>query len=178
MTNQGWYFLLYRVPAQPSTLRVTVWRKLKTVGGLYVQQAMCILPVREALHQLVATLITDLRAQGGEVELFTVTIADVDEHARLIQRFQQQADAEYAEFCGRCRAVHTELAAERSRSNLTFAELDENETELTKLRAWLPKIRARDWCDAPGYAAAVDALARCGDDFDRFSQEVYHAHDL
>ena len=76
---------------------------------------MCILPVRDALEQPVAALTDDLRAQGSEVEVFTVAITDADEEAPLMQRFQQQADVEYTEFLGRCRAVHTELAEERAR---------------------------------------------------------------
>ena len=177
MPKQEWYFLLYRVPAQPSTVRVTVWRKLKAMGGLYVQQAMCILPVRDEVQQPLAAVTSDLRAQG-EVEVFTVAITDADEEARLMQRFQQQADVEYTEFLDRCRAVHTELAEERAKGNLTFAELDENERELTKLQTWMPKIRARDWFDAPGHTAATHALAQCREDFERFCQEVYQAHNL
>ncbi|HEU5102958.1 MAG TPA: Chromate resistance protein ChrB [Roseiflexaceae bacterium] len=70
-------------------------------------------------------------------------------NALLVQRFQQQADVEYQELLGRCHDFQAELAAERAKGNLTFAELDENETELTKLRSWLAKIGERDWFDAP-----------------------------
>ena len=39
-----WLLLVYRVPSQSSRARVAVWRELKRLGGLYVQQAVCVLP--------------------------------------------------------------------------------------------------------------------------------------
>ncbi|MFF3669336.1 Chromate resistance protein ChrB [Microtetraspora malaysiensis] len=36
--------LVYRVPAMTSRARVAVWRELKRLGALYIQQAVCVLP--------------------------------------------------------------------------------------------------------------------------------------
>jgi hypothetical protein len=175
MTKQCWNFVIYRVPSQPSTLRVYVWRKLKGWGGLYLQQSVCVLPQRDELHQRVEALKGEIHDNNGEVDVFTVWIEDPQQNALLVQRFQQQADVEYQELLGRCRDFHSELAAERAKGNLTFAELDENEAELTKLRSWLAKIGERDWFDAPRAISAGEALEQCVQDFQRFSEEVYTA---
>lgn len=87
--------------------------------------------------------------------------------------FQQQAEEEYQEFLGRCRDFHQELDHEREIKNLTFAELDENEVELAKLRSWWPKIQERDLFEAIGCAQALKALSACGQDFEVFTQQVY-----
>lgn len=178
MPDQSWNLLIYRVPSQPSTQRVYVWRKLKSWGGLYLQQSVCVLPQRHDLQQQLEKLRTEIVEGEGEADLLTVTIADEEQNSRLIERFQQQAAVEYKEFLGRCRDFHKELEHERQANNLIFAELDENEVELTKLRSWLPKIRERDLFDTPEYVSAIEALKLCEQDFQQFSQQIYDAQDL
>lgn len=178
MPQTSWNLLIYRVPSQPSTQRVHIWRKLKGWGGLYLQQSVCVLPPRENLQQQLEKLRAEIVSGGGEADLLTVQIGDEAQNRMLVGRFQQQAEEEYQEFLGRCRDFHKELDHEREIHNLTFAELDENEVELAKLRSWLPKIRERDFFEAPSYATALDALAACEQDFQSFSQQVYEDQDL
>jgi hypothetical protein len=173
MSQENWHLLIYRVPAQPSTKRVYIWRKLKGWGGLYLQQSVCVLPYRDNFQRSLEELKADILASGGEADLLTVAIADPEQNAMLIQRFQQQADEEYQEFLGRCRDFHNELDHEREIKNLTFAELDENEVELAKLRSWLPKIQERDLFEATGCVKALEALRACEQDFEVFTQQVY-----
>ncbi|MDZ8136432.1 MAG: ChrB domain-containing protein [Nostoc sp. DedQUE04] len=169
---------MYKVPAQPSTQRVYVWRKLKGWGALYLQQSVCVLPHREDLQQYLAELKADITAGGGEADLLIIWIDEPDQNAMLVNRFQQQADREYQEFLGQCRDLHCELSEERKIGNLTFAELEENEAELNKLRSWLPKIRDRDLFDAPKYSQATEALKACELDFQLFSQQIYQAEGI
>ncbi|NUN66983.1 ChrB domain-containing protein (plasmid) [Pseudanabaena biceps] len=178
MTQKSWNLLIYRVPAQPSTKRVYIWRKLKSLGGLYLQQSICVLPQQEELQQQLEKLKLEILEAGGEVDLLTVIIEDTEQNSLLIQKFQQQADEEYKEFLGRCQDFHKELAHEREINNLTFAELDENEVELAKLRSWLPKIRDRDLFDASTYALAFETLKQCEQDFQEFSQQVFDVQNL
>lgn len=155
-----------------------MWRKLKGWGGLYLQQSVCVLPHRENLQQQLEKLRAEIASGNGEADLLTVQIEDEAQNASLIGRFQQQAEEEYREFLGRCRDFHKELDHEREIRNLTFAELDENEAELAKLRSWLPKIRERDFFEASGYSTALDAFDACEKDFQNFSQQVYEAQEF
>lgn len=95
MQKQCWNLLVYRVPTQPSTQRVYVWRKLKGWGGLYLQQSVCVLPHREVLQRHLEELKADILAGGGEADLVTVWIDDSQQNAMLIDRFHQQAEEEY-----------------------------------------------------------------------------------
>ncbi|MEH2112368.1 Chromate resistance protein ChrB [Nostoc sp.] len=178
MDRESWNLLVYKVPAQPSTQRVYVWRKLKGLGALYLQQSVCLLPQRKDLQSHLEELKADMIAGGGEADLLTIWIDEPQQNAMLIERFQQQADQEYQEFLGQCRDFHSELSEERRISNLTFAELEENEAELTKLRSWLPKIRDRDLFDAQGYLQATEALKACELDFQLFTEQVYQAEGI
>ena len=44
MENQSWVLLIYRLPREPSRHRVAVWRKLKDLGALYLQDGVAALP--------------------------------------------------------------------------------------------------------------------------------------
>jgi hypothetical protein len=50
--------------------------------------------------------------------------------------------------------LHAELARERARRRVTYAEAEECEADLDRFRCWLGKITARDYFGAPGGAAA------------------------
>jgi hypothetical protein len=137
-----------------------------------------VLPHREDLQQHLAQLKADITAGGGEADLLTICIEEPEQNAMLVDRFQQQADQEYQEFLGQCRDFHSELSHEREISNLSFAELEENEAELAKLRSWLPKIRDRDLFDAQGYLEATKAFKACELDFQLFTEQVYQAQGI
>ncbi|MEH2060231.1 MAG: Chromate resistance protein ChrB [Nostoc sp.] len=70
------------------------------------------------------------------------------------------------------------MSEERKISNLTFAELEENEAELTKLRSWLPKIRDRDLFNAQKYSQATEVFKACELDFHLFTEQVYQAEGI
>ena len=78
--------------ASPAT-RVRVWRKLRSLGALYLQQSVCLLPDREPVRRQVQRLLASVRADGGTARSLTLTVADEAEYAE----FNAERDAEYAE---------------------------------------------------------------------------------
>jgi hypothetical protein len=63
--------------------------------------------------------------------------------------------------CERTPALLAEIATETARGRATYAEVEESEADLDRFRAWLAKIVARDYFDAPGRAAADAAVEDC-----------------
>jgi hypothetical protein len=167
-----WLMLLYNLPARPSTQRVYVWRKLKSCGVLYWQHSVCILPARPGFRERFEQLKRDIEERRGEAIISTIQFPEHKEQESLVTRFRQQADEEYQEFLGQCRDFHEELAKERKACHFTFAELEENEVELAKLRSWLPKIHQRDFFRGTLESTAKKALAACEKDFARFSATI------
>lgn len=47
------------------------------------------------------------------------------------------------------------------RGRATYAEVEESEADLDRLRKWLGRVRARDYFGAPGRAEAEAAVERC-----------------
>src|SRR5438094_934317 len=75
-TQDGWLLLIYRVPSEPSNNRVSVWRELKRLGALYLQQCTCIVPGFPECERGVESAINKITAFGGTYSLFRVR--DVD----------------------------------------------------------------------------------------------------
>ena len=51
--GQGrWLLLIYRVPPEPTRLRSTVWRRIKSLGAIYLQNSVAALPAGVANGRL------------------------------------------------------------------------------------------------------------------------------
>ncbi len=170
--KNSWLLFLYSMPARPSTRRVYVWRKLKSSGALSFQQSVFVLPSNKGSKAVFEELEKEVKARNGEARVSSIRFDDSKEEAEIIERFRAQSDEEYQEFLGRCRDFHAELAKERAEKHFTFAELEENEVELDKLKSWLGKIEARDFFGAKLVTKARSSLKKCASDFDRYSVEV------
>jgi len=175
MSDADWLLFLYQLPAKPSTQRVFVWRRLKACGALYLQHSACLVPDRQDLRQTLAELRDEIESRRGEAVVLAIRLTDAKERDGIVVRFQAQSDEDYREFLGKCRDFHQELDHERKAKHFTFAELEENEVEMTKLRGWLPKIVDRDFFGASLAAGARQALQACEQDFGKFSQQVARA---
>jgi polyphosphate kinase 2 (PPK2 family) len=57
--------------------------------------------------------------------------------------------------------------------HFTYAELEENEVDVVKLRNWLARIRERDVFGARGRDAAGQAVARCEKSLEEYAARVY-----
>ncbi|MFD8542238.1 Chromate resistance protein ChrB [Streptomyces sp. NPDC059649] len=156
-------FLLVSVSTAdaPTATRVRVWRKLRSLGALYLQQSVCLLPDREPVRRQVARLLASVRADGGTARQLTVDIADDAEYAQLVGEFNAERDTEYGEVVERAPELLEELERETARGNATYAEVEESEADLERFEKWLAKIAARDYFDAPGAPAAREAVERC-----------------
>jgi pyruvate/2-oxoglutarate dehydrogenase complex dihydrolipoamide acyltransferase (E2) component len=143
------------------SLRVQVWRKLRSLGAVYLQQSVCLLPERDRLVREVGRLLAKVRAQGATGRVITIDVPVEREHTALVAEFNAARDVEYAEVRERTPAMLAEIATETARGRASYAEVEESEADLDRFRGWLAKITARDYFDAPGRAAAEAAVAEC-----------------
>jgi len=172
---QEWFLLIYKIPAEPTRYRASIWRKLKAAGAVYLQNGVAALPADTSSERAMRGIVEEIRTVQGTAHLVRSTA--VGDGTDLLAAFNAARDAEYRELLDRCQDLHTELAKERDRGNFTFAELEENEDDLARLAAWFGKISARDRFSVPLRARAEQALASCREDLERFSQSVYMAVD-
>src|ERR1700738_2900994 len=93
----SWRVLIYRVPTEPASKRVAVWRDLKRLGALYLQQCACIFPDIPGVTDEVNQVAAKIPALGGETFLLDVPKLQPEDEARIIEAFRSQRTSEYAE---------------------------------------------------------------------------------
>jgi hypothetical protein len=95
MTN--WLLLHYKLPPEPSALRVSVWRKLKRLGAVLVQDAVWALPKDNRTLEQFQWLAAEIVEIGGEAALWDAQPAFSGNEEALVRQFLQQVDDPYAE---------------------------------------------------------------------------------
>lgn len=167
-----WLLLIYRVPQDPPGRRTYIWRQLRQLGAVYLQQAAAVLPERPELRTVLEALSRRIHDYGGEVSLLATVSPDRGWEAELLERFNQARDAEYTEVVENVERFEDEIKRERGKGRFTFAQLEDIEGEWEKLQRWYERVHARDFFDAPGRSDADDALARGQAALEAFTGEV------
>lgn len=173
--QRRWLVLVVRVPAEPSRHRVAVWRELRRVGALLLSQATWAVPDVPGVVEGVARAAA--LAARGEGELLVLTAQGRAEHdvARLQELFTEQRQEEWIEFLGDCGKFDAEIDKEIRIEKLTFAELEEEEQSLERLRRWHKAIKLRDVFGAPAAAEADQQLKHCGERLAKYTELVFAA---
>lgn len=167
----GWLVLVYRVPSEPTRLRATVWRRLKGLGAIYLQNSVAALPAGLQAERAMRKLRHEILNMSGTAVLMTASVLVGEADVR--SAFQAARDDEYEEIVDRCQDFLAGIEKEFTASHFSFAELEENEVDQIKLVNWLAKVRERDVFGAPGGAAAESALKRCEQALEEYAARVY-----
>lgn len=142
----SWICLLYRVPREPSTPRIAVWRRLRALGVAQLGDGAVALPedprTREHLEWVADRV---LEAQGSALLLRAQTLARVDEE-RIVRAMASARAEEYRELTLEAQELDAEAADARA---------------VRRLRRTLRTIQRRDYfppSERDEAAAAVRAL--------------------
>lgn len=166
-----WLLLIYRVPTEPTRLRAGVWRKLKGLGAIYVQNSAAALPFTTGSERSFRALRAEIEEMGGAAFLFKSSVlAGV---GQLVDSFNAVRNDEYEEIVDRCQDFQRQVAKEYDDNHFTYAELEENDVDLVKLKGWFDSIRARDVFGASGSEKVRAALAVCETALEDYAARVY-----
>ncbi len=172
----SWRVITYRLPAEPSRHRVAVWRELRRLGAVALQQGTWAVPGGEPFAAGFTQVIEAIKAAGGQPVVLAVAEEEASA-AQLEELFTAQREAEWAEFVSDCGKYEAELNGEVAKGKLTLAELDEEEQSLDRLRRWYRTIRARDLFGGPSAPLAERRLKECTEALEDFAERVYQARD-
>lgn len=177
MVSLSWLLLTYKVPPEPAAKRIALWRRLKGMGAVYLQNGVCLLPKTDDHVRRLKMIENDILEMAGESVILETVALDRAQEERVVQRFRADRDDQYREFLGRCADFEAEIAKEIAINKFTYAELEEEDTDLKKLQGWLDKIRKLDFYDAPLAEEAATRLRACEELLDSYAQRVFDAHD-
>ena len=169
----GWVLLTYKLPGDSSSARVAVWREVRRSGALQVQRSVVAFPDDPAFRRAIErfrALVTDV---GGETVAVRAEPYSDGDGGRLKDAWNAARDAEYAELTAECGKFLTEIDHEFAIGKFTFAELEEEESELDKLERWYDRVSSRDVHGAAGSQAAAEALALAREALERYSAAVF-----
>ncbi|UDL90479.1 chromate resistance protein ChrB [Mesorhizobium sp. PAMC28654] len=172
-----WLLLTYKVPPEPATKRVALWRRLKGMGAIYLQNGVCLLPKTDDHVRRLKMLENDVSKMGGESVILETVALDRAQEDKVVARFKADRDDQYREFLGRCAGFEVEIAKEITINKFTYAELEEEDTDLKKLQGWLEKIKKLDFYGASLADEAAERLRACEALLDSYAQRVFDAHD-
>src|SRR4051812_16040927 len=94
---ERWIVLTFRVPRMPTSNRVYVWRKLKQLGAIALQDAAWVLPATPKTQEHFQWLATEISELGGEARLWFSTLQLEISDEGLRKQFEAQAESEYKE---------------------------------------------------------------------------------
>jgi len=172
-----WLLLTYKMPPEPARLRVSVWRKLKGMGAVYLQSGVCLLPKSDDHLRRLKVLENEVAGAEGEALLLTTVGLDQKQEAKIIDRFNADRDEEYKELISKCVAFEAEVAEETRVKHFTYAELEENEQEYKKLKSWFEKIQKLDFYKALRGQEAIQHLASSEAVLNAYAQNVFAAQE-
>ena len=177
MVTQPWLLLTYKVPPEPAAKRVALWRRLKGMGAVYLQNGVCLLPKTDDHARRLKMLENDVAEIGGDAVILETIAVDRAQEEKVVARFKADRDEQYREFLGRCADFEKEIAKEIAINKFTYAELEEEDTDLKKLQGWLEKIRKLDFYGATLADEAAKQLHACEALLDSYARRVFDAHD-
>ncbi|TQF81829.1 chromate resistance protein ChrB [Elioraea sp. Yellowstone] len=172
-----WLLLAYRVPPEPAKVRVAVWRRLKGLGAVYVQNGVCLLPRTDDHVRRLKMLENEIAGAGGEAVILEAVALDRAQEEKVVARFKADRDEAYREFIDKCGDFEREVAKEQAAQHFTYAELEENDVDLKKLQGWLAKIVRLDFYGAALRSEAEQRLAACETLLDAYARQVFEAQD-
>jgi len=144
-----WLILVYQLPREPSRHRVAVWRKLRDLGALYLQDGVAALPEDAVTREQLEWLQLRVREAEGEATLWQAHPRTVAEEQELVGAFRVAREEAYrAIIAGADRVCHKAALG-------GDALLPE---QLGKLERAFRAERRRDYFRSPLRAEAATAL--------------------
>jgi hypothetical protein len=121
-TPDRWIVLSYRVPREPTAGRVYVWRKLRKLGAIALQDAAWVLPATPKSEEHFQWLAAEISELGGEARVWNATLLLEFGDEPLRNQFLARVEAEYKAILTELRGKRRDLAALARRFQQALAQ--------------------------------------------------------
>ncbi|MFC9361790.1 Chromate resistance protein ChrB [Rhodococcus sp. NPDC057014] len=92
-----WVMLVYRIPREPSTPRIAVWRKLRKYGVFQLADGVVVLPASPRTREQFDWVAEEVVEAGGQAEVWTAAPTTKDQWDRMRAKLSADRGAEYDE---------------------------------------------------------------------------------
>jgi hypothetical protein len=146
MRQQQVLLLLVGLPPTPSSLRVRVWRRLRSLGAVPLKRSAYLLPDTPERYEGFQWLAQEIERGGGDATLIRVQQIENVGPDDVLRLFHEPRDRDYRQLALRYRKVlqRLEKKSEAARARV--------EAEVARLAKDHQRIRDIDFFDAPGGA--------------------------
>ncbi len=144
-----WVLLSYRLPREPSTPRIGVWRKLERLGVARLGDGLVALPADARTREQLDWLAEEITEAGGVATVWLATPASGAQERAIAEAMRAARVGEYQAVTEQAQAAASAAGAERMRS-------------ARRLRGELRRIARRDFfppAEREAAWAAVEAMA-------------------
>jgi hypothetical protein len=151
-----WVLLAYRLPREPSTPRIAIWRNLRRLGAVQIADGVVALPLDPRTRERLEWLAEEITDHGGEATIWLAEPATSTQDRALADQMTAAVTAEYGRLATAASAATGEPDGTRRRT-------------LGRLRRELRRIRSRDYFRAPVAVRAQAAVEALGDSLEAAS---------
>ncbi len=152
-----WILLIHQLPPQPTNLRVRIWRKLNNLGAVAIKNSVYVLPFNEKTHEDFQWLKQEIKAAGGEANVFRAESIEGTADKEIVNTFRRERDKDFSKIAAEFDALTRAIKEQKQNGHLTTERNNTYETELGKLHAELERIVTADFFIAPSRKVAVAA---------------------
>lgn len=131
-----WVLLAYRLPREPSTPRITVWRHLRRLGVAQIADGVVALPLDARTRERLDWLAEDVIENGGEATVWLAEPGSAAQERTLAAQMAAAVAAEYARVIDEASSGAVESEVVRRRT-------------VARLRRELRRISSRDYFPGP-----------------------------
>ena len=149
--ERSWVMLVYRLPREPSTPRIGLWRRLRQLGAVRLVDGVAMLPHTARSEEQLGWLAAGIVEAGGEASVWTSRPTTTQASALLVERMGEERAAEYEALALEADEAARTTGASRGRA-------------LSRLRRQLEQVRQRDFVAPPARERAVQAIETLASD--------------
>jgi hypothetical protein len=96
--RRRWILLAYRLPREPSTPRIGVWRKLRRLGVAQIVDGLVAVPDSVINLEHMGWVANDVLDAGGEAMLWAAELASIKQERELVARLNGDVAESYRSF--------------------------------------------------------------------------------
>jgi hypothetical protein len=169
----AWLIISYRVPNEPSALRVATWRALKQLGAVKLGDGAYFLPRTNGCADAMAEIRTRVITGGGAAIVIEADGLDDADRDSLAADFDAARADEFSQVARSAARLVEHIGREESTDDYRFAEVDALEEELEKVRRQFQRVVDRDYLASPVRETAASALSEADDRLRRYLDEAF-----